>query len=47
MKFIDLHCDTIDKLINIKEDDKLKINSHSVDIEKLKKGNCLAQTFAL
>ncbi|XTR38486.1 dipeptidase [Paraclostridium tenue] len=47
MKFIDLHCDTIDKLISIKEDDKLKINSHSVDIEKLIKGNCLAQTFAL
>jgi membrane dipeptidase len=47
VKFIDLHCDTIDRLIVEKEDDKLIANSHSVDIEKLKKGNCLAQTFAL
>lgn len=47
MKFIDLHCDTIDILMNEVKDPKLKNNSHCVDIEKLTKGNCLAQTFAL
>ncbi len=47
MKFIDLHCDTIDRLIAEESDNKLRCNFHSVDIEKLKKGDCLAQTFAL
>ncbi len=47
MKFIDLHCDTIDKLIAQERDNKLRCNFHSVDIEKLKKADCLAQTFAL
>lgn len=47
MKFIDLHCDTIDKLLEFKNDNKLLSNNHSVDLNKLRKGNCLAQTFAL
>ncbi|MEG2786516.1 MAG: dipeptidase [Romboutsia sp.] len=47
MKFIDLHCDTIDILLSETKDASLKINSHCVDIDKLIKGNCLAQTFAL
>lgn len=47
MKFIDLHCDTIDRLLEVKDDNRLLKNNHTVDLEKLKKGNCLAQTFAL
>ena len=47
MKFIDLHCDTIDRLLEVKDDSRLLKNNHTVDLEKLKKGNCLAQTFAL
>ncbi|GAA0105502.1 dipeptidase [Paraclostridium sordellii] len=47
MKFIDLHCDTIDRLLVDKIDNKLNKNLHCVDIEKLIKGECLAQTFAL
>lgn len=47
MKLIDLHCDTIDKLmLNVKEYN-LKSNDFSVDIERLKKADSLAQTFAL
>lgn len=41
----DLHCDTIDRLINSK--DRLKKNNFSVDVEKLKKSNANAQIFAL
>ncbi|WP_270506530.1 dipeptidase [Paraclostridium sordellii] len=47
MKFIDLHCDTIDRLLVDKTDNKLNKNLHCVDIEKLIKGECLVQTFAL
>lgn len=47
MKFIDLHCDTIDRLIEVENDTKLLSNNHTVDLNKLKKGKCLAQTFAL
>ncbi|MEG1285041.1 MAG: dipeptidase [Romboutsia sp.] len=47
MKLIDLHCDTIDKLmVNVKES-RLLSNEFSVDIQKLKEANSLAQTFAL
>ena len=47
MKLIDLHCDTIDRLmINVKESN-LRVNEFSVDIERLKKADSLAQTFAL
>ncbi|MGL4797508.1 MAG: dipeptidase [Paraclostridium sp.] len=47
MKFIDLHCDTIDRLLEKENDNKLLKNNHTVDLNKLKQGNCLAQTFAL
>ena len=47
MKFIDLHCDTIDLLMLGKGGSNLRENEHCVDLNKLKKGNCLAQTFAL
>lgn len=47
MKFIDLHCDTIDLLMLEKECNNLSQNLNCVDIKKLREGNCLAQTFAL
>ncbi|MBO0526397.1 membrane dipeptidase [Clostridium botulinum] len=57
MNFIDMHCDTIYALINkkpcsnkniaISENETLYKNSLSVDIEKLKASNSLAQFFAL
>lgn len=47
MKLIDLHCDTIDKLmVNVKEYN-LRSNEFSVDLDRLKKADSLAQTFAL
>ncbi|WP_139905274.1 dipeptidase [Clostridium thermarum] len=46
MKIIDLHCDTLDKLAEV-EGSELKENIFSVDINKLKKSNYLAQFFAL
>lgn len=45
MKVIDLHCDTIDLLIN--NNQSLNSNNLCIDIEKLKKANSLCQTFAL
>ena len=45
MKLIDLHCDTIDLIMN--NNQSLKSNSLCVDIEKLKMANSLCQTFAL
>lgn len=47
MKFIDLHCDTISKMMADTNKYELKKNDFHVDLEKLKKGDCLAQTFAL
>ncbi len=47
MKVIDLHCDTIDMLERGKKGAELRKNDLTVDIEKLIKGNSLAQTFAL
>ena len=46
MKLIDLHCDTVDKLMDYK-DSNLYYNDFSVDIKKLKRANSLAQVFAL
>lgn len=46
MKLIDLHCDTIDKLMDYPSANLLE-NNFSVDINKLKKTNSLAQVFAL
>lgn len=47
MKFIDLHCDTISHLMEENTEATLKRNNLSVDLEKLKQGGYLAQTFAL
>ncbi|MCS4481322.1 dipeptidase [Clostridium botulinum] len=57
MNFIDMHCDTIYALINkkpcsnknviISDNETLYENSLSVDIQKLKASNSLAQFFAL
>ena len=44
MKYIDLHCDTAYRMI--KENLSLKDDICKVNIEKLKKGGALAQTFA-
>lgn len=45
MKFIDLHCDTAGRIFY--EDLNLKKSICKVDMEKLKKGNNLAQVFAI
>ena len=45
MNFIDLHCDTAGRMYYEKL--ALKESICKVDIEKLKKGNCLAQVFAI
>lgn len=45
MRYIDFHCDTFLKLYE--EDKELFKNDCSVDIEKLLKGDCLAQYFAV
>ena len=47
MPIIDLHCDTIMKLMDEKQESILKENNFSVDIFKLKKANSMAQFFAL
>ena len=47
MRLIDLHCDTIMKLMEDRDRLELRKNDFSVDIEKLRKGNSLAQFFAL
>lgn len=48
MKFIDLHCDTLSILALSDEEISLKSNDKtSVDFERLKKGNALAQFFAI
>ena len=47
MHVIDLHCDTILQLMEDKKNLGLKTNSLSVDIEKLKRANSMAQFFAL
>ncbi|WP_346888407.1 dipeptidase [Clostridium sp. UBA1056] len=46
MNIIDLHCDTIEHLTDNK-DMELKKNNLAIDLEKLKRGNSLAQFFAL
>jgi len=45
MNFIDLHCDTASLLLENGE--HLKQNSLKIDIEKLQKGNALAEFFAM
>ena len=46
MKVIDLHCDTLSKLAE-QRDSELNKNRFSVDLDKLIKGNYIAQFFAL
>jgi membrane dipeptidase len=45
MNFIDLHCDTASAMLE--ENQPLKENSLKIDIKKLKKGEALAQFFAM
>lgn len=47
MRPIDMHCDTVLRLMEDKENTGLYKNDLSVDIEKLKKTNSLAQFFAI
>lgn len=47
MRPIDMHCDTVLRLMEDKENIGLYKNDLSVDIEKLKKANSLAQFFAM
>lgn len=47
MRPIDMHCDTVLRLMEDKENAGLYKNDLSVDIEKLKKTNSLAQFFAI
>jgi len=47
MNLIDFHCDTIYSLLKDMNNHNLLKNNLSVDIEKMKKGNSLAQFFAL
>lgn len=47
MKFIDLHCDCINKLYYSYEKQDILKNTFHVDIEKLRKGECFIQTFAI
>ena len=47
MRPIDMHCDTILKLMKDKENLGLYENNLSIDIKKLRKGNSLAQFFAM
>lgn len=47
MRPIDMHCDTVLRLMEDKENIGLYKNDLSVDIEKLKRANSLAQFFAI
>ena len=45
MKYVDMHCDTITELYN--SNGSLKSNDLHIDINKMKKGECLLQNFAV
>lgn len=45
MKYVDMHCDTITELCDI--NGNLSNNDLHIDINKLKKGECLLQNFAI
>lgn len=47
MKYIDLHCDTILGLLEDKKHGDLFENNLCIDLQKLKEGNSLVQTFAM
>lgn len=44
MYIIDLHCDT---LTNLNRADEFRVNKHHIDLQKLMRGGCLAQCFAI
>ena len=46
MKLIDLHCDTIGKLMDQKDAGDLMTNRHSISIEHMEKAGTKAQFFA-
>lgn len=45
MKYVDMHCDTITNLY--RENGSLRKNDLHIDIEKMEKGDCLLQNFAI
>lgn len=50
MKYIDMHCDTISEIWYSRlrgETDSLRKNQHMIDLERLKKGDCLCQNLGL
>ena len=47
MKLVDLHCDTIMKLVDCGEGTELRCNHLHVDVEKLRRAPSLAQVFAM
>lgn len=50
MKFIDLHCDTISKIYLARREGRgavLQRNAGHLDLERMRRGNCLGQNFAL
>ena len=50
MKYIDMHCDTISEIWYSrlrKENQTLRKNNFMIDLERLKKGDCLCQNLGL
>lgn len=47
MKYIDLHCDTLMGAFFAKKTDLGRMEKASIDLERLKKGDCMAQFFAI
>lgn len=47
MKLIDLHCDTILRIVDADGKVKMSKNDFCIDVQKLRKGNSLAQFFAM
>lgn len=50
MKYIDMHCDTISRLYELKKtgkEERLRENEGHLDLVRMKTGSCLAQNFAL
>ena len=47
MKYIDLHCDTLMQAFLAGQKDIVHLESAMVDLERLQKGCCMAQFFAI
>lgn len=47
MQYIDLHCDTIMALMQAKSKESLRNAPFQINLDFLKKGNCLLQCFAM